>query len=388
MDNRRLFWRCAGKQGNREAGFSLIELLVTLAVFLVISGAAFSLVTGHMRVFVTQQSQAALNFGVRNAVAQLQLDLANAGVGFYNGINMPGWPVGVTIQSGTGANCHQDGTQVYADSCFDRLTIVKIDTSTPPAVVTNGGTDYDTAVSAELKVQPADPTKRNKDGNEELAGHFAAGDYVMVVTPDGKYMTVVRLSKSQAAGNQVQLQHKKTNDDGSNSGADDVYGISTTANGKLEHAFPDGSFVLRLAPAVYTVDTTDAKNPKLVRLAATDGACSPVKPDGTSAAPPYDDKCIIAEQVIGFKAGASLVNEPDDTAEENDCKPYCYNSLKGYSNDWSRIRAVRVTLIGRTEPSRGAVVSNDFDGGPYKIEALSVVSSPRGLSLAQESTKK
>ena len=64
------------KQHNQESGFSLMELLVAMAVFIVISGAAVALVRRHIPLFTSQQNQAGLNITLRNAAAQIQIDYA------------------------------------------------------------------------------------------------------------------------------------------------------------------------------------------------------------------------------------------------------------------------------------------------------------------------
>ncbi len=59
------------------AGFTLIELLLAMAIFGVISAAAFGLMAQHQPLFNQQQGLAALNISMRNAVAQMQTDIVN-----------------------------------------------------------------------------------------------------------------------------------------------------------------------------------------------------------------------------------------------------------------------------------------------------------------------
>ena len=56
-------------------------------------------------------SGAGMNVALRNAAAQMQVDLVNAGTAYFQGANIPSWPVGVTIvnnvvTSGPQATCH------------------------------------------------------------------------------------------------------------------------------------------------------------------------------------------------------------------------------------------------------------------------------------------
>ena len=78
------------------AGFSLVELTVAMAVFMVIGAAAVALVKMHVPLFTSQQNQTGLNLSMRNGVAQMQIDVVNAGTGYYQGVNIPAWPIGIT----------------------------------------------------------------------------------------------------------------------------------------------------------------------------------------------------------------------------------------------------------------------------------------------------
>lgn len=363
--------RC--QHGNNSSGFSLIELMVTLAMFLVICGAAFSLVVKHMPLFTSQQNQAGLNFGLRNAVAQVQIDGANAGSGFYNAADIPGWPIGITIEPGSGDNCYDASTHTYGPGCFDRLNIIKIDPAAPPATVTQSSGD---ATSSVLWV---DNSYNPSISLSTIASSFKSGDTILILAPDGSTMTTTTLSKDGAvAGAKVQLQHNPTGDGGVTSSLNDYYDIATHANNKLGSNFPDGSWVLKLDPAVYTVDATDLSDPKLARLSPSTPGCEPVDPStGALREPPYDSNCVVADQIIGFKVGAAL-NE-----DIQGCGEYCYRpelfGADGY--DWTQIRALRITLIGRTPPNgNSSQPQNTFDFGPYKIEAVSVMIDPRSVT--------
>ena len=55
----------------------------------------------------------------------------------------------------------------------------------------------------------------------------------------------------------------------------------------------------------------------------------------------------------------------------------------GYSNQFTMIRSIRVSLIGRTPKGQftGSNFRNTYDGGQYRIQALSLVINPRNLSM-------
>jgi hypothetical protein len=116
---------------------------------------------------------------------------------------------------------------------------------------------------------------------------------------------------------------------------------------------------------------------------------------------------VVADQVIGFRIGASLWNDQHDTdlatstlaatcagTSDSGSEPttyYTYNynacsygAANGTSYDFSIIRSIRVSIIGRTTPgSSGAATTfrNTFDNGPYQIQGLAVVINPRNLSM-------
>src|ERR1700749_1808544 len=83
------------------AGFSLIELMVAMSLFLVIGGAVVALIRRHVPLFNTAQNQASLNVSLRNAVAQLQMEVVNAGSSYSATNPMPFWPIGATITPAT-----------------------------------------------------------------------------------------------------------------------------------------------------------------------------------------------------------------------------------------------------------------------------------------------
>lgn len=121
------------KMANRKAwsGFTLVELMMAMLVFLIVGGAAVNLIRRHVPLYANEQNQAGLNVGVRNAVAQLQMDVVNAGSGFYPGANMPFFPVGITVANSGTAGCH-DAAFNYT-TCFDRLNVITADDSIPPS---------------------------------------------------------------------------------------------------------------------------------------------------------------------------------------------------------------------------------------------------------------
>jgi prepilin-type N-terminal cleavage/methylation domain-containing protein len=334
------------------AGFSLVELMVAMAVFLVIGGAAVALVKMHVPLFTSQQNQTGLNLSMRNGVAQMQIDVVNAGTGYYQGVNIPSWPIGITvINSAPGTGCYDAVAKTYSAACFDILNVIAMDPNTPPSNPSDIGANCVSTTSSSLFINPIGATTL-----AQLAADFHTGDQLLLVKSDGSQMTTTTLtSDGQVTGGKVKLAHNPTGADGTNSTTADPLGLSNTADSnKLGVQFCNTDWVLKLSPITYQVDASDPTDPKLTR---TQGGQTNV----------------IAEQIIGFKVGAAIWNGATDTTYSFDAN--------SYNHDWSLIRAVRVSMIGRTPADITNNFRNSFDNGAYKIESVSVVINPRNLSM-------
>ncbi len=347
----------------RQRGFSLAELLIATAVFLIVGGAAFLLVRRHQPLFSQQQNLAALNVGLRNAIALLEIDLSNAGTGFYPGANIPDFPIGVTlINSAAGTSCYDAATHTYTAACFDTLNILATDRNTPPVHPQDIGTNCVSTTSSIMFTEPAPGLTL-----AQTAALFHTGDQLLVVKSDGSQMTTTVLTQDgDVSGAKVRLQHNPTGADGTNSSLNDPLGISTNLNNKLGTTFCLNDWVLKLAPVTYRVDSADPANPRLVRSQS-----------GNTA--------VVSEQVIGFKVGASLWNSGLGTSGETynfDASTYG-NPAGSEPYNYTLVRSVRVSLIGRTTPNPDPTFTfrNTFDQGPYQIQGASVVVNPRNLSM-------
>ena len=334
-----------------------MELMVAMAVFLVVGGAAVALFRRHVPLFSQQQSQTAVNVAMRNAAAQLQIDLANAGSGYYQGLNIPAWPIGVTIVNPAG-NCFTAPT-TYGSGCFDTLNIISGDRNTPPSNPTNiGGLTCSLSTATTLYVQPIAPTTA-----AQLAALYNTGDEILLVNGSGTQMTTVVLTAPGAvSAGLVQLTHTATDGLGVDP-VDTAVGGLNIANAadaaKLGTQFCVTDWAIKLSAIKYSVDTvTSPADPSLVRT--QNGVTN-----------------VLADQIIGFKVGAwNTVNSTYDYVLPN-------INTTPYGSDWSTIQSVRISMIGRTNPVTGAMAgfTNTFDNGPYKVEGLSIVVNPRNLSM-------
>jgi prepilin-type N-terminal cleavage/methylation domain-containing protein len=376
------------------SGFTLIELMIAITVFLVIGAAAMSLFKQHASLFNDQQYQIGLNVSLRNALAQMENDVVNAGTGWYNAANnVASWPVGVKIVNNVagGATCHPPGTATYNAPCFDTLSLIVPDPTTPPGLVyvapgtpgcaapaTTGLTGTGTST---MTISPVAPSTQL----QLLSGMIANSQVIFIhVGTSGTLMTTAVLTQAaSASGANVLLTFGSTKNDGTNPTAtNDPLNLTTTANvdpslvaTTLTNSFCSGTdWVVKVAPITYSVDTTTTPtNPTLTRT--ENGIANP-----------------IASQIIGFKVGASTVvlNGLNITSSSG---AYCYNAASTtspcYDNQFDQIRSIRISLIGRTPPglySNSNVYSptlftNSFDSQPYKIQALSIIVNPRNLSM-------
>jgi prepilin-type N-terminal cleavage/methylation domain-containing protein len=385
--------RVSTRRRSGSGGFTLIELMVAMTVFLIIGAAAMSLFKQHASLFNDQQYQIGLNVSLRNALAQMENDVVNAGTGWYNAANnVASWPIGVKIVNNTagGATCHPAGTATYNAACFDTLSLIVPDPTTPPGQVyvapgtpgcatpaTTGTTGSGTTTMTISPVAPATQA-------QILSGMIAGSQVIFIhVGTSGTLMTTAVLSTAaSASGANVLLTFGQTMANGTNTLAtNDPLDLTTTANvdpalvsTTLTNSFCSGTdWVVKIAPVQYWVDTSTPTNPTLTRT--ENGVAAP-----------------IASQIIGFKLGASTV-VLNGLNVAGSSGAYCYNAASStspcYDNQFDQIRSIRISLIGRTPPglysnsnvNSPTLFTNSFDGQPYKIQALSIIVNPRNLSM-------
>jgi prepilin-type N-terminal cleavage/methylation domain-containing protein len=425
--------RPAGK-GSR-AGFSLLELLVAMAVFLSVSAVSFTLFAEHQALLSSEQMTAGLSIGLRNALSQVQLDVVNAGDGLILGQNVPAWPVGVTISNSVpGAACDPQASYppVYAAACFDQLNVILADQTTPPlqpqtaaggSISTDSGSNTFYACAGLIVngvctpnsiINPATNTPYTP---ATLAAKFISSpalnaDQILFVkgcaggaraqigsatiNSSGCQFTTARVVSATAASsppapstNYIAITFGQTQTpgalnppnaptppyQGSNvvcnnpppNTCNDQYNMTAYASYTvLTDSFGVGDFVIRLAPITYSVNTTNPQDPQLIR--AQGGVQN-----------------VLMDQVIGFKVGAALWNNNDTSSFQYnyDAANYAANNIANPYN-YSLIRSIRVSVIGRTQPNPTNPYRNLFDQGPYQIRGNSIIVDPRNLTMNQD----
>lgn len=409
-----------GRQGKAVGeGFSLFELLVAMAVFLIISSAAFTLFGRHQAVLSEEQLTVGLNIGLRNALAQIQIDVVNAGNGLLMGTNVPAWPVGVTIinSTPTSATCNPSGT-VYTNACFDQLNVILVDSTMPAlhpcginpcsVVTSSGGT-------ITLNAPPPSGLINAATGlpwtATDLKKKFSAGDQILFIqscsggghangTNGCAFTTAILEANASTSTNAaigcaagcVSLSFNSTTTPaapppvttpptppsqpypGSNSVCPTPTPVPNTCNDPLNmttrapytdltDTYGSNDWVVRLAPITYNVnannvDSNNQPDPQLVR---TQG----------------NVQNVLMDQVIGFKVGAALWNNANTTFFQYNYDASTYTTPYEYD----LIRSVRVSIIGRTEPNGTNPYVNGYDYGHYMIRGNSIIVDPRNLTM-------
>ncbi len=382
---------------HRQSGFTLVELLIAAAIFTVISAAAFSLFAQHQPIFNQQQNLAEVNIALRNAVAQMQLDVANAGANYYASVNVPNYPVGVVITNNvvaTGNDCRTGTPLVYSTSCFDQMSIITADINTPPTTPSNStgacASTTGSGTATAYLAPTSSPTTGYGSGAAGLAAataaaanyHYNAGtnpDQLLFVKNDGSLYTTAKLGAATTTAAissdyyvLVTFGGTSTTTPGLNTTTNDPYGMSTHDNSLLTNSFCSSNvdYVLRIVPITYKVDLTNPSDPALLRQVA--GQTQTIAQQ------------TLATQIIGFKIGASLfnnVNDTDTTTYSFDASSYNNGTSAPYN--FTLVRSVMVSLIGRTNPNPDPtyVFRNTFDSGAYEIQGVSVVINPRNMSM-------
>ncbi|MGC2694753.1 MAG: prepilin-type N-terminal cleavage/methylation domain-containing protein [Candidatus Angelobacter sp.] len=349
-------------------GFTLVELMVAMAVFMVVGGAAVSLIRKHVPLYATEQNQATLNVAMRNAVAQMQTDVVNAGSGFYPGANMPFFPVGITIANNAAG--------------FDSLNVIIANDTIPPAHPSGNpagtaGVDLSAAGGNLYLVFSVTPAPTAAQLNTWATTIFTRGTELLLIQGGTDFsnsspkMTTVVLTSAvgDVQGTSIHVTHDLTTAAGVPAVLPDPMKIiNPNDDYKCISTFdPAQDYAIGLTGTTYSIDTTDPTNSKLVRT-----------PLGVAAGA----KDVIAEQIVGFKVGAW--SSPWSLAVVPPAEDYSFNAAVDYKNDWTTVRAVKINLMARTPPNSDPTNSsfrNKFDGGPYQVQSISVVINPRNLSM-------
>ena len=338
-----------------------------MAVFMVVGGAALMLIRKHAVLFSSTQNQTGVNLALRNAVAQMENDVVNAGSGYYPGADSPFWPVGITIAPATTPACNTTGT--YTPACFDSMTVITANSAnstfqvTPsPSLDPAGTVSLDPTVTEPIYLTyPDAPSAATLTAR---AATFQAGGEIMLIKSGNGANPQMRplalTATGVVVGTTVQLQVT-----GFNPMTPDPMGIydpnATGGGDKMNPQFDQpltqfgpGDFVINLVSTRYFVNA----NNQLMRQVGNG------VPD------------LIADRIVGFNVTPFVSGGKN--ANTYDANPADYNS------DWTTIRAVNIRIFARTpsfSDTNNTGYKNNYDSGNYQVQGVSVVINPRNLSM-------
>lgn len=396
-----------------ERGFTLVELMIAMAIFVIVAGAAFSLFNKQTQLVTHQQNLSAVNIGLRNAMAQMEIDLSGAGQNLLKNVpNAPSISLGVIIQNdspgtaGVPACAVNTATWTYPvpSACFDSIEITggpktcsgcaatsPFYPGVPVMQIIDTAADTTTAGTA-IYVADANPTDTVSVAT--IASNFRSGDELLILNPSNTppttnpptqphcpsnpsaafasqssfCMTVVTLTAPAVAlatgcpnGNNpcVKLpSYNATNANGTPTSVDDPLGVL------IDALAPNGyNYYNSISPGPYGGGGNP--NAYVIDLGAVGAGSSTVwyavQTNAANATDTQLMRCLgapcaagggqpLTDQVIGFKVGAAVWNE-DPAVAQTDLSSYFYNAAL-YCNGaiWTNNNPVTFTGCTATPP--------------------------------------
>ncbi len=371
----------------REAGLTLIELMIAVLLASILTAGVFNLMIGQTRTYDSQLKATVKQENLASAMEYLQRQIRMAGFGFG------GCPNGV-IQQWNGS-AFQGTTQV-ALQIFDNCSLYQDTSPYPPNVLASctarNGTDSfavlytsDAATASLGVINLLDHSVASANFKASTCGDIQDNDYIALWDPSSATPCVMlKVTKDPSSGKKdCKIQHNPSTSPNPPGGS-----FKTFIGGK--DGYPPGSVVLRLGPSTQTpikisIDSS-VNPPRLVQWRA----------DKTKAE-------VIAEGIEDMQISyacdlnddGSLTEVPSSTDE------WAYNVTETWAGAGTlgattcgtgrNIRAVRITLVGRSlspEPgvtSRRPALENRAVGATdnYARAVLTATVKPRNIMRTQ-----
>ncbi len=349
--------------------------MIAVAVFTIVAGAAFTLFDQQVLLATKQQNLSSVNIGLRNAMAQLEMDLAAGGQNLLSSVPLASaqnFSLGVIVQNsppgGAGVTACTLNTTNWSyptpSACFDSLTILYPKPCSVAGCPATGYvqvlqvTDASDNLNATTTMNAGDPvTPGSAPVATTDAGFYKNGDELLVITPfNGRSnqhcpnnivsgtsqsqfcMTVVTLTaNATTSGANIVLTHSLTGGGGQpqtcpGAACTDPLGLvySSAHAGTYNYAAAltpttSSTYIVNMGSGAndvwYTVaaNPANANDPQLMRCMGA--PCTAANEQA------------LTDQVIGFKAGAILWgNNPGDLTDLGqymfDASTYCNGGIE------------------------------------------------------------
>ncbi|MGC2209893.1 MAG: prepilin-type N-terminal cleavage/methylation domain-containing protein [Candidatus Korobacteraceae bacterium] len=328
-------------RGSPSRGFTLLELIVTLAVFSVLGLAAVMVSSQSARVSITQQAQSTLNVAVRNATAQIETDVINSGTGYFPTYNIPGAPMGIVVS--------------HVGPGLDTLTIL----SFSPTIIAHPTSNVNTT-SGTITVAPIAPMTATT-----LQQGYSVGNEIMMLSatnlnadgwPTVTTFPITAVGACSSCTSFTLSYTPNTTPASPSTGAwaaDPLYVSSTYAtdaqgNPVLGTSFTASDWVLNTSSIVYQISGNQLTRTVNNGTVSTLGA-------------------VMDNNVIGFQVGVELYNTTNTSTFT-----YATSATGPIVANPRDIRAIRISFITQTAAN---AVSPSID------EGTTVIINPRNLSM-------
>ena len=128
----------------RRTGFSLIEVVVAMTIFLVVLSFSLPFFNSQSRAITTASGQGDMVRGLQFAIAQIDRDLRMAGAGTYNQQPMliQIAPLAMSLNANSSSPDSADVRAVYWDPDADSTTQTSLTTASPVTLPMSGGKTY------------------------------------------------------------------------------------------------------------------------------------------------------------------------------------------------------------------------------------------------------
>ncbi|HET7618443.1 MAG TPA: prepilin-type N-terminal cleavage/methylation domain-containing protein [Vicinamibacterales bacterium] len=309
----------------RESGYSLIELLVSMAIMMVVTGAIFALVDPSQSTSQTQPEVQDMQQRMRVSTDTLYKDLVMAGAGPYQGA-VTGSLVNFfapVLPRRTGLVGAEAATVARADA----ITLVYIPNSYSQTTIRSGMP----ITSAELKVND----QANCPGNDQLCG-FSEGDVILIFDEQGHFDTFTITNVQDDAGH---LQHRGQTlsydyDVGAAVMMAETHTYYLNSTDHQLRQYDGGNEDVPVADNVVGLEFAYFGEPDTSKLS------KPQAPITTSCLYP-DGSTLVSGLATLSNAGGSLAPMPLSTFTDG---PWCGEGTNQFDADLLRVRKIRVTL--------------------------------------------